>query len=110
MKNDFELNDMFCCPGFQNGIEAAGQRGMAILVHKTSTGINFLLQSRGIAFDDVKRIRPNPNASDVKINVSSETGLQYCPWCGRRLQELAQASPEAFEKIAMRHRSFYAGP
>ena len=110
MKNEFKMNKMFCCPGFQNSIQAAGQRGLAILVHKTSSGGMFLFQSRGIALEDVGKIRPNPSAPDMKINVSSETGLQYCPWCGRRLQELIEASPEAFEELAREHKSFYAGP
>ncbi len=110
MKNESEMNKMFCCPGFQNGIEAAGQRGLAILVHRTSSGIMFLFQSRGIAFEDVGKIRPNPTAPDIKINVSSESGLQYCPWCGRQLRELIAASPEDFEELAKKHKSFYTGP
>ena len=83
---------------------------MAILVHKTSNEIMFLLQSRGIALADVGRVKSNPNAPDVKINLSSEIGLQYCPWCGRQLQELIKASQEAFEELAKRHKSFYMGP
>lgn len=70
----------------------------------------FLLQSRGIAFEDTGKIRPVPDYPDIKINVSCETGLQYCPWCGRRLQELIEASPEAFAELAKKHKSFYAGP
>jgi len=111
MKNEFVENKIFCCSGLQHRIEAAGQRGIAILVHKTSSiGIAFLLQSRGIALEDVSKIRPTPSAPDIKINVSSEVGLQYCPTCGRRLQELVEASPEAFDDLAEEHKTFYAGP
>lgn len=110
MNNEFEMNKMFCCHGFQNRVEAAGQRGMAIVLHKTSSGMMFLLQSRGIALEDVKSVQLNPFPLDIKINVSSEIGLQYCPWCGRRIQDLIEASPEAFEALAEKHKIFYAGP
>jgi len=99
---------MFCCPGFQNNVEAAGERGIAILVKVTSEGIMFVLQSRGIAFEDESKIRPMPSAPDIKINVSCTTGLQYCPACGRRLQELVKASPRAFEELAQKHKKLLA--
>ncbi len=110
MKNEFVKNALFCCAGFQHSIEGAGRRGMAVLVHKTSSGIIFLFQSRGIAFEDVGKIGPSPNAPDIKINVSYETGLGYCPWCGQQLQTLVEASPDAFEELAQKHKRFYTGP
>jgi hypothetical protein len=70
----------------------------------------FLLQSRGIALEDVSKVHPMPGAPDIKINVSSEVGLQYCPWCGTRLQELVEASPDAFDDLAEKHKMFYTGP
>jgi len=70
----------------------------------------FLLQSRGIAFEDVAKLRGNPNAADMKVNISFDIGLQYCPWCGRRLQELVEALPEAFDELAEKHKLFHAGP
>jgi len=98
---------MFCCPGFQNNVEAAGERGIAVLVKKTPEGTMFVLQSRGIAFDDESKIRPMPGAPDIKIRVSCTTGLRYCPACGRRLQELVEASPRAFEELAEKHKKFF---
>jgi hypothetical protein len=80
------------------------------LAHKTPTGIVFLLQSRGIAFEDVSKVHPTPGAPDIKINVSSEVGLQYCPMCGRRLQEMIEASPQVFGDLAAKHKKFYTGP
>jgi hypothetical protein len=110
MKDTFVMNKIFCCPGFQHLVGDAGQRGLAVLVVKTSEGIRFRLQSRGIAFEDVSKIRPAPDYPDIKINVACESGLQFCPFCGRRLQELLQASPEAFGELAERHKEFYTGP
>ena len=110
MKDTFILNRAFCCPGLQNSIQAAGQRGMAIIVVNTLGKTRLLFQSRGIAFDDLGKMRPMPDAPDVKINVSSEIGLQYCPWCGKRLEKLLNASPEVFAGLAERHKPLYNGP
>lgn len=106
MKDEFVMNDIFCCPGFQNLVGDAGQRGLAAVVIKTPEGIRFRLQSRGIAFEDVGKIRPMPDYPDMKINVACESGLQFCPFCGRRLQELIKASPQAFETMAEKHKQF----
>ena len=73
-----------------------------MVVHKTSAGIIFFIQSRGIAFEDVGKIRPIP--IDIKINVASDVGMQYCPFCGRKLQELVIASPEFFDDLAENHK------
>lgn len=99
---------MFCCPGFQNTVANAGRRGIAALAKMTGEGVVFVLQSRGIAFDDEARIGPMLDAPDIKINVSCTTGLRYCPVCGRRLQELVEASPCAFRELAQKHKLFLA--
>lgn len=99
---------MFCCPGFENSVANAGQRGIAVLAKKTSEGVVFVQQSRGIAFDDESKIGPMPGAPDIKINVSCTMGLRFCPVCGRRLQELVETSPRAFEELAQKHKKFLA--
>jgi len=101
------MNEMFCCSGFQHRVADAGQRGIAVLVTKTPEGIRFYLQSRGIAFDDEKKIVPMPSAPDVKINVSCEIGLLFCPFCGRKLQDLVKMAQNEFELLAEKHKSFY---
>lgn len=99
---------MFCCPGFQNSVANAGQRGIAALAKRAGERVVFVLQSRGIAFDDEGKLGPMPVGPDLKINVSCTTGLRYCPVCGRRLQELLEASPQAFLKLAEEHKKFLA--
>lgn len=63
----------------------------------------FVLQSRGIAHADERKIKPIP--IDIDINVSSEVGLRYCPFCGCQLDPLLQRSPQAFEKLADEHEA-----
>ena len=76
-------------------------------VQKTPLGIMFLQQSRGIAFEDEGKIHPMPDGPDIKINVSAESGLQYCPFFRRGLEKLVEASPQAFEELAEQHKKFY---
>jgi hypothetical protein len=100
------MNNPFCCEGFENFIASAGEPGIAVLVRKTPERIRFLLQSRGIPFEDESKIRPRHDAPDIKINVSSESGLQYCPICGHNLEKLVKASPTVFEQLAEKHKRF----
>jgi hypothetical protein len=95
---------IFCCPGLRNLVALAGERGVSAVLINTLDGTRFRLQSRGIADQDIDKIRPMPGSPDIKINLASETGLQYCPFCGRRLQELIDAAPQAFYQLAQEHR------
>jgi hypothetical protein len=99
---------MTCCYGFQNLIDNAGKRGIAALVRPTHKGIEFLLQSRGIAFDDESKLKPSSN--DLIVNVEFTIGLRYCPFCGQSLEELVKESPEKFAKLADDHKGFYKLP
>ena len=110
MRIQIGLDKIFCCPGFQHRITDAGQRGIAVIVIRTSDGIRFRLQSRGIAFEDERKIRPVPDSPEIKINIAEECGLQYCPFCGRRLQELVEASPRPFEELVEKHKKFSIAP
>lgn len=98
---------MTCCPGFRNLLDEAGKRGLAVLARKRSDGIVFLLQSRGVAFDDEPKLRPVP--LELSINIASDIGLRYCPACGRKLQELVDKWPDYFEKLAKEHEKFLEG-
>jgi hypothetical protein len=104
MPEHFTSNNIFCCAAFQNHVGAAGNRGIAVLMRKTPEGIGFLLQSRGVAFKDVVSLVAMPNGPDIKINIASDAGLQYCPWCGRRLADLVKGAPEPFEVLAKGHK------
>jgi hypothetical protein len=97
---------MYCCDGLQNLVLSAGERGIAVLVFVATNGIRFVLQSRGVAFEDEDKLRPAP--IDIKINIACCSGLRFCPYCGRALGELARESPEFFESLAEHHSKFLA--
>ena len=93
---------MYCCSGFRNLLSCAGARGHAILACQVSAGdVGFLLQSRGLAFGDEVKLRPVD--IDVKINISAEIGLRFCPFCGRNLEELVHEHPDFYVKMAKDH-------
>jgi len=96
---------MFCCDGFRNAVSLAGERGLAILACEQSSGnTGFVLQSRGVAFEDEAKLKPA--AVDVQINIDAVTGLRFCPFCGRKLTALVQESPDFFKGLATEHKRF----
>jgi hypothetical protein len=95
---------MFCCGALESYVSAAGERGIAVLVEQTGTGLMFVLQSRGVAYKDEAKL--GPLGVDLQINIASSTGMSFCPWCGVTLADLATASPEAFAEIARQHLKF----
>jgi len=97
---------VYCCDGLRNDVSSAGERGIAILAYEVPEGVRFLLQSRGVAFEDEGKLRPFP--IDVKINIASAGGVRFCPACGRKLQELVNESPEFFRDLANEHKKFIA--
>ena len=98
--------DPCCCIPLKNLLDDAGRRGVSALVRHTDTGINFLLQSRGIDFTDEPKLHPVD--LDLSINISCDIKIRFCPFCGRRLQELIDTSPEYFDKLAQEHGKFHS--
>jgi hypothetical protein len=65
-----------------------------------------LLQSRGVSFDDQAKLKPAD--VDVMINLSAETGMRYCPFCGHDIQSLVDENRESFRELAKAHEKFVA--
>ena len=100
---------MFCCYGFQNLIDSAGERGIAAVIQKKPNRLRFLLPSKGIDFADESKIKSNSDShleDNYRINISCTTGLQFCPFCGKKLQELIDLYSDEFEIIAQKHSKF----
>ena len=94
---------MFCCDGLKSLIENAGQRGIAALVERVPGGIMVVLQSRGVAADDEPKLRPGGPGHDYKINISTSTGITFCPFCGKRVEKTIEKERVLFEELADRH-------
>ena len=73
----------WCCPGFEGFYGLAGERGAGILIGRDSTGEpEFTLQFRAVNHGDELSIDSTSLVSRVV-----DVGMQYCPWCGRKLDK-----------------------
>jgi hypothetical protein len=100
---------MFCCDGLKNLIGNAGQRGLSVLVYQTNAGFRFNIQSRAISMEAEALLTQTPTPLPIKGNmtISANIGLNYCPFCGTKLQKLLKKSTlEKFEALAEEHKSF----
>lgn len=71
----------WCCLTFRSWYEAAGERGIAVLVGRNADGSpEFVIQQRAID----KNIEALP-VTDYPISIVSDVRITYCPWCGRDL-------------------------
>jgi hypothetical protein len=97
---------MFCCAGLENLFNAAGERGIAAMVREEPDRLMFMLQSRGIAFEDEqKKIQTD---SELIVNISCNIGMLFCPFCGTRLKDLVARDPKAFHELASRQRKYFS--
>jgi hypothetical protein len=101
------MSIQFCCRRFKELIDRAGQRGSAIVVSRNGQNpLKFRLQSRGIAHEN--EVEAKGISTHVIINISAQQTIEYCPYCGTRLQELLDATPVEYEELAMEHKPFVA--
>jgi hypothetical protein len=96
--------------GIAGLIGEAGRRGMAALVHNTSNGFKFYLESRAVSKADEMRLRNNPEpwplprTIDENLTLACRTQLTYRPFCGTKLESLIRPSTRrAFEQLAQSH-------
>src|SRR2546423_3926259 len=95
---------MYCCSAMKNLVDNAGGRGLALLLRDLSGMLGFVIQSRGIAYQDEGSIKTITWTST--INVSCEMGIAYCPFCGEDLEVLIAKAPLYFRKLADAHQKF----
>jgi hypothetical protein len=93
------MNDIFCCSTFAAKVSDAGSRGLSFLVGELVGTPSFVIQSRGVTFDDEERML----AVSVSLNVASEIPIAFCPFCGARLAVLLRDHKQEIEKLASSH-------
>jgi len=72
----------WCCRSFESAYQHAGRRGFAILIGKDPViGPYFVWQHRV-----VDRGREAELQGPLEMNVITDTGLLFCPWCGKNLR------------------------
>lgn len=80
----------WCCQSFEIAYRSAGQRGFAILVGMdTVVGPYFIWQHRA-----VDKGREAEVQGPFDSNIVTDTGLLFCPWCGRNLKRFYHRSAD----------------
>lgn len=78
----------WCCPAFQGNYEAFGGRGFSIVVVIKEPGtFQFKLVSRAIDKVHMHSL----TSTLVPVSLLTETGIQFCPWCGCNLSKYYQS-------------------
>jgi hypothetical protein len=85
---------MWCCPPFQGVYDNATERGFSIAL-ADEPRVGFVLRHRAVAADDVSKL-----VTPIVVSVVSETGVDYCPWCGQHLTKFYK--PLVLEQIRRR--------
>jgi hypothetical protein len=95
---------MLCCDRLETTIANAGQRGITVLVRRVPEFFIYYLQSRAVTFGEEERLVQQ--RIEQRMNLVYTTGIGFCPWCGTRLDDLAEAAPEVFGELAKLHEAF----
>jgi hypothetical protein len=73
----------WCCLGFKGHYEGAGHRGTGVLVGLDFEGRpEFTLQYRAVDKGYEQSV-----TAEAPVGVVVDTGMRYCPWCGRDLEK-----------------------
>lgn len=76
----------WCCVSFKFLYDGAGHRGFAILVEQDQPlGPRILLQHRAVEKEDEPKLALWK--TDFPVSLVSDTGLLFCPWCGKNLRK-----------------------
>lgn len=88
----------WCCPGFEGFYGNAGQRGAAVLIGRDSMGEpEFTMQYRAVEEGDEQSIN-----SESLVSPVVDVGMQYCPWCGRKLDKWYSKSVDALYRPGLK--------
>jgi hypothetical protein len=113
---------MFCCEGFKNLINNAGQRGVSALVIYNAPGrFRFELQSRAVTREDELLLSQTQMPGSLLLHnhppqiehvaLTANIRVNYCPCCGTKLQKLVTFSTKrSFEALADEHKKIYTPP
>ncbi len=69
----------WCCRALRDSVSEAGHRGLAIFLNDVADPAYFVIQFRALEPGS-----PDPE-SESFLTLSLETGIRFCPWCGKDL-------------------------
>lgn len=78
----------FCCGAFQANFEMAGHRGFGVFSALLDEGkVGYIVQHRAM-----ESVETAPR-TDSPLSLISEMYIHFCPWCGKRLDQVYGADP-----------------
>jgi len=90
----------WCCGVFKGWFEAAGERGIGILVDRDEDGsAAFTIQSRSVELDD-----EGPKDHPRPVTLVAELRIQFCPWCGHSLVDVYSKVADVMARPHLRQR------
>ena len=72
----------WCCGVMKAYYDMAGERGFSVNVSDEGGHYNFMLLHYSMERGKDLLIK-----TDDPISLVTETGIQYCPWCGKKLEK-----------------------
>jgi hypothetical protein len=88
-------------------LSVAGERGLSAVVASLPEGLFMMLQSRGVNFEDKEKIEGGTSGLSSFINLSETLAIKYCPFCGKRIEELVMSSHDEFQVLSEKHFPYY---
>ena len=85
----------YCCYAFECNVGEVGRRGLSILAVDKSGHQYFAIQGRSANYEE------NVNPEGV-----FQGGIQFCPWCGRKLKRFITKQLDEFKILAKNHSQF----
>lgn len=88
----------FCCRAFEYWHSMAGKRGFGVFAAEIGNPpAAFVIQHRALDSGE------NPPAfSPVPLSLISDLVIQFCPWCGTRLDEFYRGTVEQIDKTGFK--------
>jgi hypothetical protein len=84
----------WCCAQFEGWHSQSGQRGLGVFVKRSlDESKMFVLQHR--AADPGVIVTTEPLAP---VSLITDIGIQYCPWCGVRLEKWYGKNTDRLER------------
>ena len=91
----------FCCAPFQSLVDNAGKRGLGIVAVAEQDLMFFCIQGRAVHASDEQDLEEIlKNTPSVGFTIVSQTGLQFCPFCGAKLSRWIKKHLQEFNEIA----------
>jgi hypothetical protein len=88
----------FCCRAFEHWHGAAGTRGFGVFAAESEQDqAMFLIQHRALDAD-----ARSPEYSPSPLSLVSDLIIQFCPWCGTKLDEFYRVTKKQIDRTDLK--------